>query len=66
MIAPDVLDESGLLKDIEVIRIDSESRSGSSGQERLNRIRDVDNFFSKPYTKEDDSEKKYQNCNLCS
>ena len=63
MITPDILDDSGLLKDIEVISI-NESQSGTSGCER--RIRDVENFFSQPYAKEDGSAKKYRDCGLCS
>ena len=64
-VARDVLDETGLLKDIEVTDVD-DIQSGRSGREK--RTRDVENFFSQPYLKDDDGPepKKYRDCHLCS
>jgi hypothetical protein len=43
--------------------IDDLESKAASGRE--SRTRDVDNFFSQPYLKEDGSLKKFRTCNLC-
>ena len=63
-IAVDQLDGSSFLRDIEVMNINDSESQLASGRER--HTRDVNNFFSQPYVKDDGSLKKYCSCNLCS